>query len=44
MKSRHPGNFGKKPPLESIEDPEEEDSEEEASEDMELWRLLLYLS
>ena len=40
MKSRHPGNFGKKPPVESIEDPEEEDSDEESSEDFELWRLL----
>ena len=40
MKSRHPSNFGKKPTLESIEDLEEEDSEEDVSSDLELWKLL----
>ena len=40
MKSRHPSNFGKKPTLESIEDLEEEDSEEDVSGDLELWKLL----
>ena len=38
MRDRHPGNLGKRATLEDIDDQE---SEEEGIEELELWKLLL---